>query len=64
MPVLATAPAHELGKVFTYWFSREAEDPNFSAWVMLFYGKALFVALTAPDRVITELERSVCRQSV
>jgi hypothetical protein len=55
-PVTSTAP-QQFGGVFTYWYSTVAEDPSASAWVMLFYGTALFVALTGPDQRFTEIER-------
>lgn len=56
-PVVNGAPPQQFGNVFTYWFSTVPEEPNISAWVMLFYRKALFVAFTAPEQKLVELER-------
>lgn len=39
-------------------------DPSASAWVMLFYGKAFFVALTAPEHGLAEIERSFHEQTL
>lgn len=58
-PVVSASPPRQVGEVFTYLFTTVPEDPIASAWVMLFYGHAIFVALTWREQDLCDLERSV-----
>ncbi len=45
-PLVNTIPK-SIGRVFSYWCGFK-EDPNASAWVLLFYRRVLFICMTAP----------------
>ena len=62
-PVVTISTPRQIGGAFTYWYSSLPEDLNASAWVMLFYGKAWFIAFTEQDRTIHELERRATAES-
>jgi hypothetical protein len=44
--MLTNLPTHTCGRVLSYWFSSDASDPYLSAWLMLFFGRAGFIAYT------------------
>ena len=46
-PLINTLPV-SVGRVFSYWVSFEASDPNISVWLMLFYRRVVFMCFTLP----------------
>ncbi len=46
-PLINTQPV-SVGRVFSYWVSFDAGDPNVSVWLMLFYRRVVFMCFTLP----------------
>lgn len=50
--VAATNSPHFAGRgVLSYWWDATPEDENTTAWFLVFYGRVMFVTLTAPVTV-------------
>jgi hypothetical protein len=46
---LARSPSRSVGQAFRYACFFAPEDPRASAWLLVFYDKITFLAITAPD---------------
>jgi hypothetical protein len=46
-PLINTQPV-SVGRVFSYWVAFDANDPNISVWLMLFYRRVVFISFTIP----------------
>ena len=46
-PLINSQPT-SLGRVFSYWKHFDADDPNVSVWLMLFYRRVVFMSFTLP----------------
>jgi len=46
-PLINTQPV-SVGRVYSHWVAFEANDPNISAWLMVFYRRVVFMSFTIP----------------
>ena len=48
LKALMNTPAHGIGRVITWWVAFSDADPNTSLWLLVFYRRMPFVAMTLP----------------
>jgi hypothetical protein len=47
-PMIQAGTIRSVGRVFSYVFSADEQDHSISAWILLFYRRAVFIGFTSP----------------